>query len=427
MRNAEFRPNADCGRGIRDQGEVVRREISRLAPESLYPRSSSAVRIGSNLPSQLFSRIPHPSHHSPLFRALQFRRHRAQVFAHPAVHPHRAEPRTPERAPILRRRPLMPRPAISLDRIPARVRLEVRDAAEQRGHRPQSRLELERRHILQHIAAHDDVEWPAQRPVDRLERSERPAPDPPPPSEPRDHVIARVHSDVPDSRPQLLEWRAPGGLAAPDVEHRSDSPLQQRLGDRHHEADLPRHGHGRRDADSRIAVPPVEVRSVIPLHDVRSSVFGLPSSVCFQVERMKRHPASSARDVANTPEGMRITPGRTASIIACCAIGRGMFSPFASIPAMRSSARLQQSTIAPRAIIVSSPPSGNVINSLSPVFSLMNGLRLVGSPVVGSLSLSPSPSLTRPHMSSLSPPGKPWCRNTSTAAMSASVVLYTSL
>ena len=37
----------------------------------------------------------------------------------------------------------MPRPAISLDRIPARVRLEVRDAAEQLRHRPQSGRELE--------------------------------------------------------------------------------------------------------------------------------------------------------------------------------------------------------------------------------------------------------------------------------------------
>src|ERR1035437_9309623 len=60
MRNAAFPPNAECGRGIRDT-EKPGVGRSRHSPLLRIPRSFSALRLGLNLSTPLFSLVPHSS------------------------------------------------------------------------------------------------------------------------------------------------------------------------------------------------------------------------------------------------------------------------------------------------------------------------------------------------------------------------------
>jgi hypothetical protein len=177
------------------------------------------------------------------------------------MHPARDEPGAPQCAAIPRRRPPGGERGVARDIVRRREQLEIRDAAEQRGHLAESALQLGVGEIVEKAGGDDQIERATQ--PERIERIDRPQSDMTPRAEPGDDVGAGVDTRVPDRRPMTADERIPVPLAAPDVEHRPDRAAQDLLGDgdaqRYFTLSIRRGLH----LVTGIAIPSVKIRTVI--------------------------------------------------------------------------------------------------------------------------------------------------------------------
>ena len=169
---------------------------------------------------------------------------------------------------------MMPVGVIALDVVSGGVGLEVGHAAQHRRDRVEAGRQFGGRHVMQYVTDHDQIERPVE--PQCAQPSERALNDPARCAKAPHRVVARFHSHIAQLGSRAQQVRAPGRLAAPDVEDRTDGALEQCLGDAHDKVHLARDGR-RLDHPSRgIAVPAMEVLLVVGLRSAheRTSAAG---------------------------------------------------------------------------------------------------------------------------------------------------------
>src|SRR6185437_6954004 len=130
------------------------------------------------------------------------------------------EPRAPEQPPVHSRRALVPSVAVAFHLVLGREGLDVGDPAQQTSHRGETAAYVALGEVLQHVRADDEIDVPRQTKARQL--GHRALSDVALGAESPDHIIARVHANVPRAWPEPRQNRLPGRLATTYVEHGSD-------------------------------------------------------------------------------------------------------------------------------------------------------------------------------------------------------------
>ncbi len=153
---------------------------------------------------------------------------------------------------------------IAVDAVAAGEGLQERNARTEVGQRRQSAIQLACGQVVQHVTADQQVCRAAWAQV--FEIAETGQVQVAARTEAADRVFAAVKTQVVQFRSQLQQRRAPRSLAATDVEHAADWPLEVVLRGCHGQGDLARESGraaDRRATRRRIAVPLVEIGLVV--------------------------------------------------------------------------------------------------------------------------------------------------------------------
>jgi hypothetical protein len=169
-----------------------------------------------------------------------------------------------EQALVERARAAVEAPRASLDLVLAREDLQEGDPPHQGPEVGQAAVEDVRGQVVDHAGAHDEVEGAPE--AERVEVLERSRPEVAAPPEPPYRVFAGVHAQVPDARTDGPDEAAPVALPAAHVEDRADRPAQQVLAHGHGHAHRPGALGAGMHAMARVAVPLVEIRAIVDVH-----------------------------------------------------------------------------------------------------------------------------------------------------------------